>query len=166
MHKRFTAPLLLAVTLLGCRLGDISTPRVDGTFEATAFGDYNAALQGAAEFGVYQGEGFSVVLRPRDGTHLIGIGHRDQVRPTPGTYQVGDPAAEGVFFATFLRSTADGIWELVSDSGTVTITSSTAVRMDGSFHLRTKGYLGTPFVATVEIAGTFSASCAAIARCE
>lgn len=165
MHKRIIWPLVAALALLGC--GDSGTsPQDTGTFEATVSGDYAVELQGAAEFGIYHGEGFGVALAPGDPHHLLGLGHHAQARPAAGTYTVSPPDNAQEFFAMFLRDTPQGLWGLASEEGEVNITTSTASRVEGSFNLVARGFMGGDTPSQVQIEGTFSATCARGARCD
>jgi hypothetical protein len=88
-----------------------------------------------AEFGIFTGEGLGLSFRPSEPQRLLGIGHRDEARPAPGTYTIGTPE-EPVFFAVYMHQTNQGLHTFISESGELVITSSTASRLDGSFEFR------------------------------
>jgi hypothetical protein len=158
------ATLVLAAT--GC--GDPTEPPVAGTFEAVVSGEYSLDLEGSASFGIFPGEGFGLTLQPVTPGQILGFGHRAESRPAVGSYQLADPATEGAFFALFMNQTPQGLATFTTGSGQLVITESSAARLAGSFDLTARGFLaGDPVnEREVRISGTFSASCAAGARCD
>jgi hypothetical protein len=163
MHRRFVWTMLAVAVALGC---ESTSPADRGTFQASISGELDLQLQGVAEFGVYLGEGFGLHMSPGDGFHLIGIGHDMFARPEVGTYQVYPPDFSQGFHALFLRDTAQGLWGLTSDTGELTITTSTPQRLEGSFNIIVRGFMGGTVPSELVMEGTFSAVCArTVASC-
>jgi hypothetical protein len=165
MNTWLKGSLVVVVGALAC--GDGTGPGVSGTFEAVVSGSYSGEMSGEAEFGIFAGEGFGLSMHGGAG-QLFGIGHRTEARPAVGTYEVGDPEEEGIFFALYVRSTPEGVATLVSTEGELEITHSTATRLEGSFAIHARGTVaGDPFEEReVLVEGVFNASCARNARCE
>jgi hypothetical protein len=168
MQPRSWASLALLVTLAALGCGESTGPTIEGTFEASVSGALSDEMSGTAEFGIFAGEGLGLSFRTTDGAGLLGIGNLEEARPGPGSYTMGDPSEEGVFFALYLRQTMGGAASLVSRSGTLVITSSTSERLEGSFSFAAFGTIaGDPGTELeVWIDGTFSATCARRARCD
>jgi len=137
--------------------GDDAQP---GTFTATVTGHLSTALSGvaAATGGAVTG-GWGVVMPP-GGPMSITLVLPGKNRPPTGTY----PIVEGVqalgsedslFFASF--SAAVGTPSFTSREGTLTIQSSSATRVAGSFSFEAmRGTVGNPEIVRVE--GTFNAT--------
>jgi hypothetical protein len=168
MTKRFLWPLaaaLAAFPILGC--GDSTGPGAEGTFEVRLGGEFSEDLDGTAEFGIFVNEGFGLSMTPSQVGHLLGLGHREEARPAVGTFTIGSPNEEGVFFALYMRQTPQGLATFLSREGELEITSSTESRLEGAFWFTARGTLpGEPGEREVLVEATFSASCASGARCE
>lgn len=168
MQARVRTSLALLAALAGSACGNSTGPTIEGTFEANVSGALSDEMSGTAEFGIFAGEGLGLSFRTTDGSGLLGIGNLEEARPGPGTYTMGDPNEEGVFFALYLRQTMGGAASLVSRSGTLVITSSTPERLEGSFSFAAFGTIagdpGTELEVWIE--GSFSATCARRARCD
>jgi len=168
MQPRSWASLALLGTLAASACGDSTGPTIEGTFQASVSGALSDEMSGTAEFGIFAGEGLGLSFRTTDGSGLLGIGNLEEARSGPGTYIMGDPNEEGVFFALYLRQTTGGAASLVSRSGSLVITSSTPERLEGTFGFAAFGTIagdpGTELEVWIE--GTFSATCARRARCE
>jgi hypothetical protein len=159
-------PLLAALLITAC--GDGTAPAIEGTFEGSVSGAVSADMAGSAEFGTYTGEGFGLSMQSANPLVVLGIGQRREARPAVGSYPVGQPEEEGVFFAVYMQQTPGGGVSFVSQSGEFTITASSEAELVGSFQFSAVQITPGHVEETQEIwvTGTFQASCARGARCD
>lgn len=131
-----------------------------GTFTATVTGHVSATLSGvAAATGGASTGGWGVVLPP-GGPMSITLVTPGKDRPPAGTYPIVEGvqaigAEDTLFFASF--SAAVGTSSYTSTGGTLTIQSSSATRVVGSFTFEAmRGTVGNPEIVSVQ--GTFNAT--------
>lgn len=154
---RVTARLALALGSLaliaGCGDGpNPPKPPSTGSFTASVSGAASKNLSGQAGF-LLTTNLFSISLNDGSGTGAIQFSRLAGV-PAAGTYQLDANAAQnsGAFAAIYSGGAQENY---VSSSGTLTITSSAADRVKGSFSFTGTG--GTSGTATVTITGSFDA---------
>ena len=172
--KRMTPRVLRAMALVGglalvaCSSDDPTTPPGTGSFSATVTGGVTAsfsgvAVQGGGDLGTGQ-LGWALALgdlsTSTGASNLIGFVLNGS-RPGPGTYQLIDFAtAPGFLPGEWLAFLALGDGTTLSYigfsvSGTVTITSSSAELVEGTYNFQVSDGGQPPVVATV--IGNFSA---------
>jgi hypothetical protein len=123
-----------------------------GTFSANVAGASSATLSGNAGF-VLTSNILTIALSSSSGSSSIQLTRMGGL-PASGSYQI-DPNASpssGAFVATYAGG---GTNNFAGTSGTVTISSSAADRVRGSFNFTATG--GTSGTATVTVSGTFDA---------
>jgi hypothetical protein len=161
--------LLAAATVAivaGCG-GDGTGPNT-GTFTATVTGDLSMTLTGEAVFGTQTdstGTSFGVALIRGDpnsfNSDIIVIGRANEARPASGTYDiVATPCGtctEDDFDAALAIVRPSDFGAYLSESGTLTITSSTADRLEGSATVTMSAFFQFQGAQTVTIELTFSA---------
>ncbi len=153
--------LVSALALVACSNDDPTDPGIGipaGTFTATLTGDFTESFSGAA----IQGE----VLVNTSPVWILELGASNSIflaingaRPPNGTYQITAdltdwPAGEWIGNLTLDHGPADGYFGGIT-SGTVTITSSSAELVEGSYNFQVSDGNTNPVVATVT--GSFSA---------
>ncbi len=151
--------LVSALALVACSSDDPTNPDVaNGTFTATLTGDFTESFSGAA----IQGE----VLVNTSPVWILELGASNSIflaingaRPPNGTYQITAdltdwPAGEWIGNLTLDHGPADGYFGGIT-SGTVTITSSSAELVEGSYNFQVSDGNTNPLLATVT--GSFSA---------
>jgi hypothetical protein len=131
-----------------------------GTFSATVTGHVSATVSGvAAATGGASTGGWGIVLAP-GGPQSITIVTPGRDRPPAGTYPIvvsvqAIGATSTVFFASFVAAPASSSY--TSTEGTLTIQSSSATRVVGSFSFEAmRGTVGNPEIVNVQ--GTFNAT--------
>lgn len=153
--------LALLLALPAC--GD-STPTngdLPGTFSATVTGTVSATLTGTAvSTGNAATGGWGLVLGPGS-PQVITFVTPGNDRPSPGTYSIiafvgGAPSTEPVFVASIVAE--PGVTSYTSTgNGTLTIESSSAGRVSGSFSFEAaRGTVGNPSI--VNVTGTFDST--------
>lgn len=146
--------LMSLVLLAGC--GDGPTPPKPqpsvGNFTATVSGAASRSLSGQAGFLVTTNL-FSIALNNGSGNGSIQFSRLAGV-PAAGTYSLDASAAQnsGAFAAIYSGGAQENY---VSTSGSLTITSSSADRVKGSFNFTGTG--GASGTASVTITGSFDA---------
>ena len=161
--------LVSALALVACSSDDPTNPGgVNGSFSATITGGVTASFSGVAiqgEADVEQGQpGWVLLLGDAStGANSIFIVHYGS-RPTNGTYQLIDLIQEflpGDWGAVIFLDDGTTIpYAGFSLSGTVTITSSSPDRVEGTYNFQVSDGGLPPVVATVT--GTFSAVSGAV----
>ena len=164
--------LVSAVALVACSSDDPMDPVIGipaGTFTATVTGDVTASFSGAAVQGEAAGpldwQGWLLVLGDStSGNNAVFVSYLG-ARPPNGTYQLIDIAGTAVWDedgewigALVLGGGTNFSYIGATGSGTVTITSSSADLVEGTydFQVTDGGFLGNPpMLATVT--GSFSA---------
>ena len=170
-RSRFVpAPLLPAVfslALLPLLLGCDSSPAGDDPGGAAGAGTFNANVTGHVT-NSFSGEANSAPGAPSGWGIALGTGAPPSIvittfeseRPSVGTYPIVESvlapgASETVFFASFVAEPGTGSY--TSTSGTLTIQSSSASSVVGSFSFQAqRGTVGNPLVVNVQ--GTFNAT--------
>ena len=161
--RLFTVFVVAFLTACG---GDNGTGPGSGSFTATVSGDLNASLSGDAVFGVGLAigsvSGWSVWLL--EGSFLadydlIRIDRDSDAAPGVGTFAItGGGAGPDDFSAEYEHGVEEGgntdITGYTSVSGSLTVTSATADRIEGSFTFTGNG--PSPG-QTVTVQGSFSA---------
>jgi hypothetical protein len=130
------------------------------TANITITGDVEDSFSGFAAFAedgdgnggflifIYQGE-FSVVPNGR----IVAVGH-DTASPSEGSFSINDDEFYGTY-ASDLGSVS-GTY-ISSDSGTLTISSSSSDRLSGSFSFTGELVQNTSVQGTATVSGTFTA---------
>lgn len=153
---RVTASGAIALTslvLLTACGGEPTSPKTQpGSFTATVSGAASKSLSGQAGFLVTTNL-FSISLNNGAGTGSIQFSRLAGV-PAAGTYQLDANAQQnsGAFVAIYSGGAQENY---VSTTGTLTITSSSADRIKGTFSFTGTG--GTSGSATVTVTGGFDA---------
>jgi hypothetical protein len=131
-----------------------------GSFSATVTGHISATVSGvAAATGGASTGGWGIALAPA-GPQSITIVTPGRDRPAAGTYPIVEGvqaigAEDTLFFASFVA--AVGTSSYTSTGGTLTIQSSSATRVVGSFNFEAqRGTVGNPQIVNVQ--GTFNAT--------
>ena len=150
------------------RGGFTAEPAVKASmFEATMHGAVQARPQGAAEFGALESGGdalFALNLGAYSEQGAIVLTRRGAGRPAVGVYPVSEswaPAGEDFhgLMVTGSPERPSGVFR--AEGGSVTITSSTAERISGTFELHGNGFLASdPENENRElvVSGSFSAT--------
>lgn len=142
---RATALVLAGMLVMGC--GDGGTePAADGSFSGTLSGDLTGSKSGKTEL-IDEDGIFSVQMTAGSGSNAVHFGLMMPSDPDAGTYDVED----GFFDAALYSEATDTDYYAVS--GTLTITSSSATSVSGSFNIT----MESDFGETVTFKGTFSA---------
>jgi len=150
--------------------GETSAPPDQGSFQATVSGDLSLNLSGTAVFGT-QGpdfEGFGIALVSgvvgQNNSDYILMARDNTARPAAGEYEIVDVNCTGCtaddFSAVYLHQlTLFDIGVYTSLSGTLTIESSSAEQMTGSFTLTATAFVisGDVTAEDVSLQGTFRA---------
>ena len=145
---RATALIFAGMLLAGC--GDGGTePSGSGSFTATLSGDVTGSKSGKTELTDEAGD-FGITMTAGTGASQVVFEMVMPADPDPDTYDVVD----GFFDATLYAAETDE--EYYAVSGTLTITSSTATSVSGTFDLTMDGEFG----GTVTFKGSFSAKVA------
>lgn len=171
---RVAALAALVPLAAACSDDDASGPRQPqlGSYRMTLAGDHAATHSGAAIFGV-DGEGedqyFGVVLGvdEDDLANLIFL-RSGTARLAVGTHQVAntfdsepDDAEDVEVLLGIGNTTSSTVGFLDGQSGTITVTRSTADELAGTFSITARGLIerngGTAQPATVQISGAFNA---------
>ena len=168
---RISAVLALSLIVGGCGK-DSTGPGLTGDFTASVTGDHTQSLRGDAFFssgstiGEFQG-GFSLFLLEGSATgvnHDFIIISREQTgRPPVGTYQVVDGSTEPTadkFVAVWFPATGETVdGSFLSTGGTITVTTSTSRRLEGTFTFGAIGVFDDAPETELEVAitGTFDA---------
>jgi hypothetical protein len=164
MTSRIALVLLLAGLMPGC-LGDAAGPGTGGLFSATLSGDLQADILGTSMFASETGHGFSLVMSSHDQVHIIGFARSQASRPGTGSHPIvaTEEAAQAALLAAYARHGPDPV-HLVSTSGTIEVTTSTARRLQGSYSFAARGYVASDpeTELTVTVSGTFDAVCAGV----
>lgn len=167
--------LLLALTFTSCDSddngdgdgnGNGNGGTVVGDADVNVSGALDSSFSGSAVFGVDEDNtSFSLALFEGGfvtGTtptgELVAIG-RDGGRPDEGTYDLGVTDNQVTFVGAYVSSLSDptGATFVSSESGTLTITSSSSDRVAGSFSFTGQAISGTGSVGEVTVSGTFDA---------
>lgn len=171
---RVAALAALVPLAAACSDDDPSGPRQPalGSYRMTLAGDHAATHSGAAVFGV-DGEGeeqyFGVILGvdEDDLANLIFL-RSGAERLTAGTHQVAntfdsepDDAEDVEVLLGIGNTSSSTVGFLDGESGTITVTRSTADELAGTFSITARGLIerngGTAQPATVQITGAFNA---------
>lgn len=153
---RVTARRAFALTslvlLTACGAGPTAPKSQPGSFTATVSGAASKSLTGQAGFLVTTNL-FSISLNNGAGTGSIQFSRLAGV-PAAGTYQLDANAQQnsGAFVAIYSGGAQENY---VSTAGSLTITSSSADRIKGTFSFTGAG--GTSGSATVTVSGSFDA---------
>jgi len=149
---RHALALTSLVMLAACGGGPTPPKPSTGGFTATVSGAASKSLSGQAGFLVTTNF-FSIALNNSAGSGSIQFSRLAGV-PAAGTYQLDGNAQQtsGGFVALY---SGGGQENYVSSTGTLTIESSAADRIKGSFSFTGTG--GTSGSATVTVTGTFDA---------
>lgn len=153
--------LLFALPQLGCNGDESMGPEAGlsaNSFNATVSGAVNLGLKGCAAFINVTGY-FQLSLLPTEGpgtSALVALARESTAVPAAGTYQISEDAASsssrefvGIFYHTVGQSTD----AYVSQSGTLTVTSSAGDRLKGHFN-----FSGVSAGKTVTVTGEFHAT--------
>lgn len=149
---------VLATLALGCGDDGSGPNGGNGSHSITVSGDATASLSGNAYFQVTTVDPdtyFGIALTDASPTsetfnHFLYI-DRDGGRPGPGTYTVGVEA--GNIDAGLMMDDGATLW--YATAGSVTITSSSASGVNGTFSFTAEDFGGN----TVTITGSFQAAC-------
>lgn len=149
----FVLALVLALVLSACGSDDPTGPGegASGTFQATLSGDVTASLTGGAMFTTVPGEAFVLNFSTGDASGSMGIELEELGRPGTGTIQLGS-STSGAYGYGVVGNTL-----FFSESGSVTITSSSSTALVGTFQFEAQ----TPTADEITVTGTFSAQCVA-----
>ena len=169
--------LLLALTFTSCDSDDNGDGNgngngngnggtVVGDADVNVSGALDSSFSGSAVFGVDEDNtSFSLALFEGGfvtGTtptgELVAIG-RDGGRPDVGTYDLGVTDNQVTFVGAYISSLSNptGATFVSSESGTLTITSSSSDRIAGSFSFMGQAISGTGTVGEATVSGTFDA---------
>jgi len=161
--KGILAPLALAFLLSSCGGDDDpSGPNGDpqgtlGTFSATFTGDIAATTSGSAIFASIQGEGFGLSFTSSTQSATFTIARNTSGRPGQGSVNIGDGSEGDVQGVLYVGGVINNV-TFVSTSGTLTITSSSASRLQGTFSFQA----ATGASGTTTVTGSFNAVCTAV----
>ncbi len=157
------ACVILALTLALPACDSDSTPpggNQPGTFSATVTGTVAATLSGiAASGGAAASGGWGIALGPGDPQSITLLASGND-RPPAGTYPIvvfaqGGTAGGTAFVASIVAE--PGVSSYTSTGGTVTLSSSSASRVAGSFAFAAqRGTVSNP--QNVDVTGTFDAT--------
>ena len=155
--------LAILVSLPACGSDPAANDDMDnqpGTFSATVTGHVSATVSGlAAATGGAGFGGWGIALAP-GGPQSITMVTPGNNRPPAGTYPIivsvqAVGATSTVFFASFVADSGSSSYS--STEGTLTIQSSSATRVVGSFSFEARrGTVGNPQIVNVQ--GTFNAT--------
>ena len=169
--KIATAAILAGgAVVAACGGGNGTEPPDRGSFQAAVTGDLTLDLGGTAVFGTegdaFQGFGVALVSGPvgGDNSDLILIARDNTARPAAGTYEIVDATCTDCtaddFSAAYLHQvTLIDLGLYVSVSGTLTIDTSGAARVGGSFDFTATFFrkFGDVTAEDVALQGTFRA---------
>ena len=142
---RATALVIAGMLLAGC--GDGGTePNAEGTFSATLTGDLTGSKSGKTEF-IDEGDFIAVAMTSGVGASQVAFELAMPAGIDPGTYDYND----GMFDAMLYAASSDQDYYAVS--GTLTIKSSSATSVSGTFNIT----LESDFGESVTYKGSFSA---------
>ena len=169
MRNRWIPALTTATLLAACgSQHDPADATGDDSYSAAVTGALTAAIAGPAHFGDDSSQGepyFAIVLGSSSSAHLLVLARLGSGRPGPGTYQVIDPtesSAAGDWTALHLIAAGnDPVLSLLARSGELTITSSEARQLKGTFRYVAEGFVssgqGNDLPVAVTVAGSFNA---------
>ena len=163
MYRRITMLMLLALAA-GCGDDDPSSPLPlpESSFELEITGAVTESASGNALFGSdTDPEGnplFALVLGDDTTRHTITAGIPGTSRPGTGTFEITAPeAGENGWTLVHIISDGDELLGLfVAESGTLTITESTADVLRGTLEFQATGFLGEDS-DSMSVAGSFTA---------
>jgi len=151
--------LLTGAFFFGCD-DDSTGPGDEGSFTVKITGDVNREFSGSAVFAIttQPQEGFSLVLISGDEreesalmvSFLIGTSS-----PGKGTHPIGENASNTTFTSWYTSSEHQEYF--FSESGSMTVTTSTDKRFAGSFQYTATGWTGDETEMEVTISGNFDA---------
>jgi len=151
-------PAAVSLVLMGCGSSPTSgDPSGAGTFNASVTGDRTTTFSGDAVSTVGATGGWVISLTT-GGPRSITIVTLNSQRPAVGTYPIimsvqAPGTTETVFFASFVAET--GLGSYTSNSGTLTIQSSSPSSVAGSFTFEgQRGVIGDSLIVNVQ--GTFN----------
>lgn len=160
--------LLMAAAAVAAACGGDGTGPDAGTFTATVTGDLSLTLTGEAVFGTQSdssGSLFGIGLVRGDAnsfdTDIIVIGRGNTTRPGIGTYDIVSAlcgnCTDDDFDAALAIVRPDDVGAYLSESGTLTITSSSAERIEGTATVTMTSFIQFQNAQTVTIELMFTA---------
>jgi len=167
MPRRLALTVIAVATVAACG-GDPAEPGPQGSFQASVTGDLSLSLSGGAVFGHQEGGGFVIAMEQGNvggsSAELVMIGRDSPVQPAAGTYEMVsgtclDCTPEDFSGLYLHQITVLDLGLYVSVSGTLSIDTSTAERVTGSFSFTATSFILSGDVTAEDLAleGTFSA---------
>ena len=173
-HLSFLTLALTLTSLAAC--GDdkdpIAGPAPSKTYSASVTGDLSKSLTGPAAFGADTVDGgeavFAVTLGDPDSDDVLVLVRSGSARPGAGTYPLSGPldGTPSEWSAIYIIGDGDELVGLfTAESGTLTITESSAQRLKATFQMEAVGYMAGDFETEVSItvSGSFDAGAASSA---
>ena len=150
---------LAALAPAGCAEGDKDPtgPGGLGTATITVTGAVSRTVTGNAAFGsgILGMDAFAIVMTDEDETIELGVAKDGAGRLGPGTYSLGDDESPRYGELVVSLPGTDPQF-FISETGTLTITSSSASRLRGTISFRGRNEFGS---GTVDVTATFDAIC-------
>jgi hypothetical protein len=159
-----------AVAAVAACSGSSTDPPDQGSFQATVSGDLSLSLTGTAQFGTegQDFEGFGIALVSgqvgQNNSDFVMIARDNTTRPAAGEYEIVDvnctDCTADDFSGIYLHQvTLFDLGLYVSVSGTLTIETSTAEQMTGSFSLTVTEFIlsGDVTAEDLSLQGSFRA---------
>lgn len=164
MNTRTIFTALAAISLVACGDSrDPSGPGDDYGFELAVSGDMTAELEGDAFFGEDTGANgepvFAILLMNEDEESMVLLAKPGTQRPGVGSYTFAVEPGNSSWSGALTSTDGDELLGFfIAESGTITITESTATRLRGTIQFQGSGFVGDLEIeADVTVSGEFDA---------
>lgn len=164
MLRRSLVILVLAAAAAAC--GDDEDPQgpnpVASEYALEIEGALNESSSGPAYFGADVDENnepvWMILMGQDTSRHLVLAGRAGSARPGTGSYAVADPTGteEGWSVIHLLSDGDELLGMFFAESGTVTISASSAEEVRGTIEFEAMGLMGTT-LDTIQVSGSFRA---------